>query len=128
MSSSIKCKSSYCPLVWMFCSKPPWINWTISSKCLPLITSDYESNFNKLLKSSYELSIHKTCINYLKIEFYKYLHELPPELMTDIFTIWKNSYNIRNIGLFCYENLRSVRFGVDAIAFRAIQLWQKGPK
>ena len=42
--------------------------------------------------------------------------------MTDIFTIWKNSYNIRNIGLFCYENLWSVRFGVDAIAFRAIQL------
>ena len=123
MSSSIKCKSSYCPLVWMFCSRTSMNKLNnILEKCLPLITSDYESNFNKLLKSSYELSIHKTCINYLKIEFYKYLHELPPELMTDIFTIWKNSYNIRNIGLFCYENLRSVRFGVDAIAFRAIQL------
>ena len=43
------------------------------------------------------------------IEVYKCLHEVFPELVTDI--------------LFGSENLRSVRFGVDAIAFRATQLW-----
>ena len=59
------------------------------------------------------------------IEVYKYLNELSPELMTDIFTLWKNLYNIRNIRLFDSENLQSVRFRVDAIAFRASQLWHK---
>ena len=33
------------------------------------------------------------------IEVYKYLHGLSPELMTQIFSLWKNPYNIRNIQL-----------------------------
>ena len=61
------------------------------------------------------------------IEAYKYLHGLSPELMPDIFTFRKNLDNICNIRLFGFENPRSVRFGVDAIAFRATQLWQKVP-
>ena len=86
----------------------------IYEKCLRLATNDYDSNFNELLESSHELSIHKTCINYLMIEVNKYLYGLSPELITDIFTLWKNPYNIRNIRLFGSENPRSVRFGVDA--------------
>ena len=64
-----------------------------------LTNFDYDSNFNKLLESFNELSIHKTCINYLKIEVHKDLHGLSPELMTDIFTVQKNPYNIHNIRL-----------------------------
>ena len=45
--------------------------------------------------------------------------------MTDIFTLRKNLYKIRNLRLFGSENRRSMRFGVDTIAFRASQLWQK---
>ena len=60
------------------------------------------------------------------IEVYKYLHRLSPELMTDIFTFRKNPY-IHNIRLFGSENIRSLRFGVDAIAFRGSQLRQKVP-
>ena len=74
-----------------------------------------------------EFWIHKTYINYLMIEVYRHLHGLSPELMTDIFTLQKNPYNIRNIRLFGSENPQSVRFGVDAIPFRASQLWQKVP-
>ena len=112
----------------MFCSRTSMNKLNnIHEKCLPFITNDYDSNFSELLELSHELSIHKTCINYLMIEVYKYLHGLIPELMTDIFNLRKNPYNIRYFGLFSSENPRSVRFGVDAIAFRASQLWQKVP-
>ena len=57
----------------------------IHEKCLRLITNNYDSHFNGLLESSHEFKIHKTCINYLMIEVYKYLLGLSPELMTDIF-------------------------------------------
>ena len=40
--------------------------------------------------------------------------------MTDIFTLRKNPYNIRNICLFGIENPRSMRIRVS-------QLWQKVP-
>ena len=45
--------------------------------------------------------------------------------MTDILTLRKNPYNIRNIRLF--GNPQSVHFGVDAIALCASQLWQNVP-
>ena len=112
----------------MFCSRTAMnkLN-SIHKKCFCFVTNNYDSNFNKLLESSHELSIHKTCINYLTIKVYKYLHGLSPELMTDVFTLQKNPYGIRNIHLLGSENPRSVRFGVDAIAFRVSQLWQKVP-
>ena len=128
MSSFIKSQFNYCPLIWIFCSRTSMNKLNnIHEKRIRLVTNDYDSNFNELLESSHELLIHKTCINYLMIEVYKYLHGLSPELMTDIFTLPKNPYNICNIRLFGSENPRSVRFGVDAITFRASQLWQKVP-
>ena len=57
----------------------------------------------------------------------QYLHGLSHELMTGMFAPRKNPYNICNICLFGSENPRLVRFKVDAIAFRASQLWQKVP-
>ena len=99
----------------------------IHEKCLRFITNGYDSNFNELLESSHKLSVYKTCINYLMIEVYKYLYELSPQLMSDIFTLWKNPYNIHNTRLFDSENPQSVRLGVDEVAFRASHLWQKVP-
>ena len=71
---------------------------------LRLITKNNDSNFKELLESSDELSIHKICINSLMIGVNKYLHGLSPKLMTDIFTVWKNPYNIRSIRLFGCES------------------------
>ena len=42
--------------------------------------------------------------------------------MISIFTLWKSPCNIRNICLLGSEISRSVRFGVDAIAFHASHL------
>ena len=69
----------------------------IHEKRLRLVTNDCDSNCNEPLESSHELSIYKACFNYLMIEVYKYLHRLSSELMTDVFTLRKNPYKIRNI-------------------------------
>ena len=45
--------------------------------------------------------------------------------MTDIFTLRKNPYNIRNIRFIGSENPRSVRFEACATALRVSQLWLK---
>ena len=74
--------------------------YNIYENSIRFVTNDYNSNFNELLESSHEISIYKTCINYLMIEVYKYLHELSPQLMTYIFALRKNPYNGRNIHLF----------------------------
>ena len=69
MSSFIKSQFSYCPLIWLFCSRN-FVNKlnNIHEKCLQFITNDYDANFNEPLESSHDHSIHKICINYLMIE------------------------------------------------------------
>ena len=95
-----KSQSSCYPVMWMFSSRTSRNKLNdIPEYCLCLVTSNCDSNCNELLESSHEISIHKTCINYLMIEVFKYLHGLSPELMTHIFPLRKNSYNIRNIHL-----------------------------
>ena len=125
MPSFIKSQFSYYPLIWIFCSRTSMNKLNnIHEKYPRLVTNDYNSNFDELLEPYHELSIHKTCINYLMIEVYKYLHVRSPKWNPEIFTLLKNPCNIRNIYLFGSENLRSVSFGVHAIALRASQLWQ----
>ena len=56
MSFSIKSQLSYCPLIWIFCSRTSINNLSnIHQKCLRLVTNDYDSNFNELQESSHEL-------------------------------------------------------------------------
>ena len=60
-----------------------------------LLNASLKTIMNQILKeileSSHELSIHKTRMNYLMTEVCKYLHGLSPDLMTDIFTLRKNT-------------------------------------
>ena len=119
MPSFIKSQFSYCPLIWMFCSKTSMNKLNnIHEKYPDLVTNDYDSNFDELLEPYHELSIHKTCINYLMIEVFtcsifriKEWHFYSPEE-----SVQHTQYS--------FENPRSVSFGVHAIALRASQLWQ----
>ena len=60
-------------------------------------------------------------------EVYKYLNGNSPDIMKDIFKLKENICNLRNFHIFLTENLRSVKYGLDAIPHRAWQLWQQVP-
>ena len=61
------------------------------------------------------------------IEAYNYLNEHSPDIMNDIFKLRENMCNFRNFHFFQTENSRSLKHGLDAIPYRAIQLWQQVP-
>ena len=62
------------------------------------------------------------------IEFYKYLNGLSPDIMSDIFKLIENTYNLRNFHIFESQNPRTKTFGLDSIAYRATQLWKNVPE
>ena len=47
--------------------------------------------------------------------------------MNDIFKLRGNLYNLRNYHIFQTENSRSLKYGLDAIPYRASELWQQAP-
>ena len=59
------------------------------------------------------------------IEVYKDLNEHSPGIMNDIFKLRENMYNFRNFGIFQTENPCSMKYRLDAIPYRASQLWQQ---
>ena len=66
----------------------------------------------------------KKCIELLMTEVYKYLNGLSPDIMSDIFNLRENTYNLRNVHIFESQNPRTKKFGLDSITYIASQLWK----
>ena len=127
LSSFIISNFSYCPLIWMFCSTKSTkkIN-AVHERSLRIIRNDYESLYPLLLEEALQIAFHQRCINSLMIEVYKYLNGHSPDIM-NIFKLRENTYNLRNSHIFQTENPRSLKYGHDAILYRASQLRQQVP-
>ena len=128
MSSFIISHFSYWLLVWMFYSKKSTkkIN-AVQERPLRIIRNDYESLYPLLLEEARQITFHQRCINSLMIEVYRYLNGHSLDIMNDIFKLIENTYSLRNFHIFQTENLCSLKYGLDAIPYRASQLWQQVP-
>ena len=93
MKTFIESQFYSCPLIWMFHSRT--INNKINrlhQRALRIAYSDFKSSFEGLLKKDNSSSIHERNIQSLAIEIYKFLNELSPRFLNNIFH--KNdSYN-----------------------------------
>ena len=93
---------------------------SIYKRCLCLIQQNYASDFEViLLENANEKPIHQKCIELLMIEVYKYLNGLSPDIMSDIFKLRENTYNLINFLIFESQNSRTKKLGLDSIVYRA---------
>ena len=109
----------------MFCTKHSIgkIN-SMHEGFLHLIRQNYAFDFKVLLENVNEKQIHQKCTEPLIIEIYKYLNGLSPDIMSGIFKFRENTYNLRNFHIFESQNLRTKKFDLDRIGYRASQLWK----
>ena len=86
----IKSQFSYCPLVWMFCSRRSnnLIN-NIHERALRATFDDHTSNFTQLLEKKRESTIHQRNTQALMKEIYKFINNLSPPIMTTCFNFLK---------------------------------------
>ena len=101
---------------------------SIDERCRRLIQQNYTSDFEVDLENSNEKPVRQKCIELLMIEVYKYLNGLSPDIVSDIFKLSENTYNLRNFHIFESQNPRAKTFGFGSIAYRARQLWKNFPE
>ena len=86
IKSFVESQFSYCPLIWIFCSRG--INRKINhihERALRLTYDDYTASFEELLKRDKSVSIHHRNLQYLAIEMYKVKNDLAPESFKNLF-------------------------------------------
>ena len=92
-----KLQFSYCPLLWMLCSKTSknMIN-KLHERSLKIILNDYPNNFNILLENNNDINNHQRNIQALLVEVFKMKNELASSTMDSILNKRFKTYNLRN--------------------------------
>ena len=85
MSAFVESQFSWCPLVWMFCSKKlnDRIN-RIHERALRMVYLDYTMEFEDLLKKDGSVTIHHRNVQLVAIEMFKIVNDIGPKIMKSL--------------------------------------------
>ena len=116
MNTFIESQFSYCPLIWMFCSRKMnnKINH-IHERALRLVYDDYTTSFEELLFKDKSVSIHYRNVQKVAIEMFKVKNDLCPDFIKKLFcpietkTRSNASFHRPNINT-VYNGERSLRY------------------
>ena len=116
MKTFIESQFSYCPLVWMFCSRKMnnKINH-IHERALRLIYQDYTTSFTDLLKKDNSLTFHHRNIHQVAIEMFKVKHDMSPPFMKEMFSYLSNVKGTRSGDSFARPNVDTVNKGDQSL-------------
>ena len=120
-NSIIKSQFSYCPLVWMFCSRRSnsLVN-NVHERALRIVHDNHNSSYS-------ECTIHQQNINVLMKEIYKFENDLSPPLIDDMFQVCKINYDLRHFQKIVNTKKNSVKMGLETISYHVPQLWNLVP-
>ena len=128
MNSFFTSKFNYCPLVWMWHSR--LINNKINrlhKTSLRIIYSDKSSTFEELLEKDGSLTVHIRNIQKLAIEMFKVFKNLSPPIISDLFEVCENNYNLRNHSYFLILTVKTVYHGSESIKNLGPRIWNLVP-
>ena len=118
---------SYCPVIWMFCSKTKnkKIN-ALHKKALKLVTHG-TNNFDELLKVNKTTDIHTQNIHSLLVEVFHCIHKLNPSFLWEEITVNEN-YTSKRHGMQLVLPKTKKAGAMKTLSFRGSILWNYLPK
>ena len=125
LKAFLESQFSYCPLIWMFCSRK--MNRKINhihERALRLVYDDYTSSFKELLLRDNTVSIHHKNIQLVAIEMYKIVNDISPPFMREIFSE-KRVYSTRSHSTFIRPKVNTVYKGENSLRAFGPVVWDK---
>ena len=115
---------SYCPLIWLFCSKTANndINRT-HKRALRILYRDCESTFEELLERDDTKTTHTKNLQKLMIEVYKSFNHLNPEYIREFFAKRDVQYNLHTKELCKLPSVSSQCYGLNSLSSSGSLLW-----
>ena len=118
---------NYCPLIWHFCSSHATNKMeNIQKRTLRFVHSDYESDYETLLKKSNKCTMTIRRLRSVALEVFRTINDLNPSYLRNLFV--KNSDSKRH-----YKNLKipsrnTVTFGDKSIRILGPHVWNQLPE
>ena len=82
-----------------------------------------KSSFDNLLNKDNTFTIHERNLQKLATEMFKIQNNLSPSFLNNIFPPSKNPYELRNKNICRTENIRTVFYGSETVAFGGPKTW-----
>ena len=96
---------------------------------IPTINHVFVNFRRKVEKIEKSLSIHHKNFRSLAIEIYKFLHNLCPSILSNIFKVNQGMfYDFRKQKVLQTRNLSSVKYGIKTISYQVPKIWSFVPK
>ena len=90
----------------------------LQERALRVTYNDYDSRFSILLEMPNESTNHIKNVKVLMTEIYKFLNDLSPPIINDIFQKQENYYSLRNPRSPVFIWKFTTTYGIDTISFR----------
>ena len=92
-------------------------------RTLHAVYDDYNSNYEELLASHNDISIHQQHLKHLAVEGFKSLTNLKLEFVQSFFKNKSIPFNLRNGNICILPPAPSSHYGINSVQFRGSLLW-----
>ena len=100
----------------------------IHERALRLAYKDHNSSFLDLLEKDNSVTIHTKNLQVLATEIYKTQNNLNPKILDNIFIKRNLPYNLRHTNSFKTFNIKTIKYGIEALTFRGPKIWEMVPQ
>ena len=128
IKSFVDSQFSYCPLIWMFCSRS--LNNKINKlqgRALCILYKDYDSSFEDLLEKDNSDKIHDRNIKLFAKEVYKIENNILPNLLGSFITKRDLQYNLRHASTFLKDKVSTTSYGTESVRIFGPKIWDLLP-
>ena len=119
---------NYCPLVWHECgSLSTKALEKTQERALRFTINDPLSAYNVLLRKCKKNSLFCERIKLMLVEVYKMINNIEPCLLSHLYTLKEQPYNLRNFCVLTLPEFNTVTYGKKSMKYRGAMLWNLLP-
>ena len=119
---------TYCPAVWLICSKTSLSQLEkVHCRALRFLYNEFDLPYCELLLKGHHKSMTVVLMHSIATEVYKSLNEIGPSYMSSKFVRKENRYDMRNQHALIQKSFNTIKNGYHSFSYLGAKIWNSLP-